>query len=682
MTNTVPKEIQTYANTLRATIEAHNRSYYVYDSPKISDEEYDSLYATLIYFEKTYPGLYSELSPTQRVGGFPITSFNKHTHKTTMLSLSNAMDEISLRKFIDDVFSNAQIMHNDMPLSFVGEPKFDGLAINLCYREGVLVHAVTRGDGTVGEDVTHNVKTIKSIPLRLFGDHIPKYVEIRGEVYLPKNSFDVINVKQLERGKDPYVNPRNAAAGSLRQLDPKITAERGLQVYCYSIGMIEWDFLPQTTHYKNLLMIAGWGLPVSKLTEFPLTTVDDVIEYYNTIQQKRYDLPFEIDGCVFKVNNLDVQQQLGNTAKAPKWAIAYKFPAEEATTIVEGIDVQVGRTGSLTPVAKLKPVFVGGVTVSNATLHNQDEIDRLGICIGDTVTVRRAGDVIPQIVNVFSSLRQNDTIVYQMPVRCPVCHAETHTPKGQTIRRCTGEYTCPAQAIGKLKHFVSRTGMNIQGVGKQLIEQLYSIGLVKVPSDLYHLSIQSLLMLPRMGETRCANIVTGIENSKRTTLETFIYSLGIKDVGENTAKQLAIHFNSLDNLMNANVIDLLIVEDVGTITASHIVKFFNNPHNQKEIANLVVDCAIIWDDVIVDDAIKPLQGKTFVLTGSFDIFTRDQLKEKLENLGAKVSSSISKNVDFLAAGANGGSKLVKANLLDITIIKQPELFNLLSIDVI
>ncbi|KJY81689.1 NAD-dependent DNA ligase LigA [Vibrio galatheae] len=667
------KEIQEQLNQLRQTLHYHGVKYYVEDSPQIPDAEYDRLMRELIELESQHPELISVDSPSQRVGGKPLGSFESVKHEIPMLSLDNAFDDSELTSFhkrMGDRISGAQF---DL---FCCEPKLDGLAVSLLYENGILVQAATRGDGTTGENITENVRTIKAIPLKLQGEGWPARIEVRGEVFMPKAGFEKLNEQALKKGEKVFVNPRNAAAGSLRQLDSRITAKRPLSFYAYSVGVVEGARL-STSHYERFLELKGWGLPMCPETK-RVNSLEEVKQYYLDILQRRDALAYEIDGVVIKVDDIALQEQLGFVARAPRWAIAYKFPAQEEITTLNDVEFQVGRTGAITPVAKLEPVFVGGVTVSNATLHNADEIERLGVKVGDTVVVRRAGDVIPQIVSVVEDRRPESARDIVFPQNCPVCHSQIERVEGEAVARCTGGLVCQAQRKEALKHFVSRKALDVDGLGDKVIEQLVDREMVTTPADLFKLSAGIITVLDRMGPKSAQNVVDALNKAKQTTLPRFLYSLGIREVGEATAANLAQHFKSLDAVKVASHDQLIEVQDIGAIVASHITTFFAQDRNQKVIDELI-EQGVAWPDIedIAEDEPQPLAGKTVVLTGSLSQLTRADAKAALQALGAKVTGSVSKKTDILFAGENAGSKLAKAQELGVEIRTEQDLISLM-----
>ncbi len=657
---------------LRDEINHHNYRYYILDDPEITDSEYDRLLRELQDLEQQYPDLISPDSPTQRVGAAPLESFTEVKHRVPMLSLANAFSDEEVLDF--DRRARERLAVDE--IEYAVEPKLDGLAISLRYENGILIQAGTRGDGTTGEDVTLNVRTIDTIPLRLLGGDYPQVLEVRGEIIMDKAGFERLNQSRRQQGEKEFVNPRNAAAGSLRQLDPRITASRPLSFFSYGIGEVVAGDLPDR-HSAIIKKLQDWGLRINPESRV-VSGAQACLDYYRQIQAKREALSYAIDGVVYKVDRLVQQEKLGFVARAPRWAIAHKFPAEEEMTEVEAIDVQVGRTGALTPVARLKPVFVGGVTVSNATLHNQDEIDRLDVRVGDTVIVRRAGDVIPQIVSVVKSRRKDRPRKFKMPTQCPVCGSASERLEGDAKTFCTGGLFCEAQRKEMIKHFASRRAMDIEGLGDKLVEQLVDSGLVHDPADLYALTETQLSGLERMAEKSARNILSALDKSKNTSLARFIYALGIHNVGETTAQTLAQHFGSLECLMTADEESLQAVPDIGPVVAQSIVTFFSQPHNQEVIKKLLA-AGLHWPDVEIrpEDAL-PLKGKTFVLTGTLTSMSRNEAKAALQALGAKVSGSVSKKTDYVVVGENPGSKAAKAKQLGLDILTEDRLVQLLE----
>lgn len=668
--NTV--DVEQKIGVLRTALAEYSYQYHVLDRPTIPDAEYDRLYRELQTLEAENPELITIDSPTQRVGEKPISEFKQVKHEMAMLSLDNAFDETELLNFnkrLQDKLKD----HAD--IEFACEPKFDGIAVSLLYEHGKLSRAATRGDGQTGEDITHNVRTIKSIPLALRGNDIPNQVEVRGEIYMPLTGFNHYNENAMTRGEKAFANPRNAAAGSLRQLDASITAKRPLDFFCYGMGVCS-DELGLLTHESVLSKFKQWGLRVSS-ERAVVKNIEAAQLFYNALQAKREQLPFEIDGVVIKVNQLSVQKELGFVARAPRWAIAYKFPAHEELTILDDVDFQVGRTGALTPVARLKPVKVAGVIVSNATLHNMDEVRRKDVRIGDTVIVRRAGDVIPEVVSSILERRPATSKEIQLPKQCPVCGSEVIQKEGVAAARCSGGLSCPAQQKEAIKHFVARKAMDIDGLGDKLVEILVDKGLIYDVADLYRLEASQIADLERMGEKSADNLIKAIEQSKQTTYAKFLFGLGIREVGQATAKTLAKHFQTLENLQKTNIEELLSLNDVGPIVAENILEFFKQEKNLAVI-NKLISSGITWPVIERESNSHVLQGKTFVITGSFSGLSRDEIKDRLETMGAKVTGSVSKKTDYVLAGAAAGSKLVKAEKLGIAVLGDADLEALLK----
>ncbi|ACZ78175.1 NAD-dependent DNA ligase LigA [Dickeya zeae] len=662
---------------LRAQLRYHEYKYHVEDAPEIPDAEYDTLMNTLKVLEQAHPELVTPDSPTQRVGAAPLDAFDTVAHDVPMLSLDNVFDEASFLAFCKRINDR---LKNDAELTFCCELKLDGLAVSLLYEQGVLVRAATRGDGTTGENITANIRTIGAIPLRLHGDNIPTRLEVRGEVFMKHKGFEALNEEARRTGGKVFANPRNAAAGSLRQLDPRITATRPLTFLCYGVGLVEGGTLPDT-HWQRLMQFRDWGLPVSDRIRL-CTGSEAVLNFYRQVEQERETLGFDIDGVVIKVNELALQERLGFVARAPRWAVAFKFPAQEQLTWLRDVEFQVGRTGAITPVARLEPVAVAGVVVSNATLHNADEIERLGIQIGDRVAVRRAGDVIPQIVSVVLSERPSDARPIVFPEHCPVCGSELERVEGEAVTRCTGGLFCAAQRKEALKHFVSRRALDVEGMGDKIIDQLVEKEYVKTPADLLRLDIGILTRLDRMGPKSAQNLVSALDKAKSTTFARFLYALGIRDVGEATAANLASHFGTLDALQAADLEALQQVPDVGIVVATHVRHFLDEAHNQQVIQALISDeVGIHWPDPVrvdVEASTSPFAGKTVVLTGSLSQLSRDEAKDRLTALGAKVSGSVSKKTDLVIAGEAAGSKLAKAQELGIAVIDEAEMMRLLG----
>ena len=658
---------------LRDELNRHAHAYYVLDQPTIPDAEYDALFIELQQLEIKHPELMSVDSPTQRVGGAPLPEFAQVQHDVPMLSINNGFSEDDIRAF-DRRVSEGLGQSGD--IEYACELKFDGLAINLRYVDGVLVQAATRGDGSAGEDVTANIRTIRAIPLRLMTDNPPAVIDVRGEVLMFKADFARLNQRQREADLKEFANPRNAAAGSLRQLDSRITAQRSLRFFAYGVGRLDGAALPET-HSALLDWYSALGIPVC--TERAVVPgADGLLTFFNHIGAVRASLDYDIDGVVYKVNRVAQQQALGFVSRAPRFAMAHKFPAEQATTTVLDISVQVGRTGAITPVARLAPVSVGGVTVTNATLHNEDEVRRKDIRIGDNVIVRRAGDVIPEVVAHVPERRPADARVFHMPTACPVCGSLIVRPEDEAVARCSGGWLkCAAQRKGGLQHFVSRRAMDIEGLGEQLIEQLVDRGLVTTPADFYKLGLIALAELDRMAEKSAQNVLDALAHSKSTTLPRFIYALGIRHVGESTAKTLARHFGTLDALMAASEEEMLAVEDVGPVVAQSILGFFHDPLNRELIAQLRT-AGIHWDESIVERDAQPLTGKTFVLTGTLPNLKRDEAQALIEAAGGKVSGSVSKKTSYVVAGEEAGSKLAKAESLGIPVLDEEAFLQLLE----
>lgn len=671
MTN-VPETIRKRVDSLRATLEDHNYYYYVQDDPRIPDAEYDRLFRELQKLEAEHPELATEDSPTRRVGSSAETSFEEVTHRLPMLSLDNAFSEDELRDFDRRVRDR---LGEDGAIEYVCEPKLDGLAVSLHYENGTLTRAATRGDGYTGEDITANIRTIPSVPLKLRGSGYPDLVEVRGEVYMPRAGFEKLNERLAEQGEKTFVNPRNAAAGSLRQKKSTVTARRPLELCAYSMAVTDESVLPET-HWDSLQLVRDWGFRINPEMR-KAEGVEACLDAYNELMAKRDSLPYEIDGIVFKVNRLDLQQELGFVSRAPRWAIAHKFPAQEELTIIEDVEFQVGRTGAVTPVARLKPVFVGGVTVSNATLHNMDEIRRLDVHIGDTVFIRRAGDVIPQVVKVVPEKRPAMAPMVEMPEHCPVCGSDIVQIEGEAVARCSGGLYCPAQRKEAIRHYASRKAMDIEGLGDRLIEMLVDEGMVSTVADLYRLTKFQIASLERMGDKSAANLTAAIDRSREPVLWRFLYALGIREVGEATAKGLAAHFGTLEAISEADEASLQTVPDVGPIVAGHIRSFFDQPHNQETLAALK-EAGVTWqEEQVLSADEQPLSGQTWVLTGTLSGMTRDQAKEKLEQLGAKVAGSVSRKTACVVAGEAAGSKLTKAEQLGVPVLDEAGLADLL-----
>ncbi len=668
-----PSSVTKRVDALREQINHHNYRYYVLDDPQIPDAEYDRLLRELQSLEHQYPQLISEDSPTQRVGAEPVKAFGEVRHEIPMLSLDNAFTDEEVRDFDRRVCQRLEVDSVD----YVAEPKLDGLAISLVYKDGKLVSGATRGDGVTGENVTQNVRTINAIPLRLRGDDFPHTVEVRGEVYMTKAGFERLNQRQEKAGEKVFANPRNAAAGSLRQLDPRVTATRPLAFFGYGIGKVSGGDISDR-HSTLLKRLKSWGVPVPDHS-LQLHGIEACLKHHAHMSEQRDKLAYEIDGLVYKVDRLDQQKELGFVARAPRWAVAHKFPAREEITVVRDIQVQVGRTGALTPVARLEPVRVGGVTVTNATLHNEDEVRRKDVRIGDTVVVRRAGDVIPEVVSVVKERRPPDAKEFHMPRSCPVCGSDAVREEGMAVTRCTGSLFCPAQRKQAIRHFASRRALDIEGMGEKLVDQLVENGLVHNPGDLYFLTSEQLEGLDRMAAKSARNLVDALEASKSTTLARFLYGLGNPEVGEATAQTLADYFGSLEGIMAADEQGLQEVPDIGPTVARHIATFFRQPHNRDVITRLR-DIGVHWPSQARrrDTGHRPLQGKTFVLTGSLDFASREELKTQLQALGAKVTGSVSKKTDYVVVGKDPGSKLEKARELGIAELDEKGIRELLT----
>ena len=660
--------LQQQIDTLRHDLRRYEYEYHVLDNPTIPDAEYDRLFHQLKALEAAHPELITADSPTQRVGAKPLSGFAQIRHEIPMLSLDNAFSDEEFYAFVKRI--EDRLIRLPEPLTFCCEPKLDGLAVSILYVNGVLTQAATRGDGTTGEDITANIRTIRNIPLQLLMDNPPARLEVRGEVFMPHAGFERLNQLALEKGEKTFANPRNAAAGSLRQLDPKITSKRPLVLNAYGIGIAEGVDLPNT-HYDRLQWLKSIGIPVNPEIRLCNGT-DEVLDFYRDIQNKRSSLGYDIDGTVLKINDIALQEKLGFISKAPRWAIAYKFPAQEELTRLNDVEFQVGRTGAITPVAKLEPVFVAGVTVSNATLHNGDEIERLDIAIGDTVVIRRAGDVIPQIIGVLHDRRPADARPIIFPKTCPVCDSAIVRIEGEAVARCTGGLFCAAQRKEALKHFVSRKAMDIDGVGGKLIEQLVDRELVHTPADLFKLDLTTLTRLERMGTKSAENALASLEKAKNTTLARFIFALGIREVGEATALNLANHFKTLEALQNADLEALQQVPDVGEVVANRILAFWHEPHNVAVVNDLIAQ-GVHWETVETKEVTENrFKGKTVVLTGTLTQMGRNEAKALLQDMGAKVSGSVSAKTDFVIAGDAAGSKLTKAQELGVTVLTEEE----------
>ena len=674
-----PQSPATRALALRELLNTYGHQYYVLDAPTVPDAEYDRLFRELQLLETTHPELLTPDSPTQRVGGKPLDSFTSVRHAMPMLSIRTETDTTATgaEHFDERVRKELGLSDTDVLVEYVAELKFDGLAMSLRYEDHILVQAATRGDGEWGEDVTQNIRTIGQIPLRLPSD-APKLLEVRGEVYMACADFEALNERQRariaagEKNEKTFVNPRNAAAGAVRQLDSTIAAQRPLSFFAYGLG----DCSPQSdggavfsSHFECLLQLKKWGFPVATQTQC-VKGATGLVQFHQKIAQERGALPFDIDGVVYKVNSLEAQQRLGFVTREPRWAVAHKYPAQEELTTIQAIEVQVGRTGKLTPVAKLAPVFVGGVTVTNATLHNEDEARRKDVRIGDTVIVRRAGDVIPEVVSVVVEKRLQDAQLFTMPSHCPVCNSLAVREEGEADYRCTGGLFCTAQRKQAILHFAHRRAVEIEDLGDKLVEQLVDAGIVNTLPDLYKLGLSALSQLDRMAEKSAANVLAGIEKSKNTTLQKFLFGLGIRHVGEATAKELARHFGTLDAIMDATLDQLLQVSDVGPTVAQSIRTFFDQAHN-REVVEQLKACGVHWKEGVASaGASLPLTGQTFVLTGTLQTMGRDEAQANLEMLGAKVSGSVSKKTHAVVAGAEAGSKLEKAQSLGVTVLDE------------
>ena len=661
-------------DSLRERLDSWNYQYYVLDQPTVPDAEYDRCLRRLVELEREYPALLRPDSPTQRVGAAPLERFRQVTHDVPMLSLDNAFnaqDMLDFNRRLQD-----RLGDGEAPLEFACEPKLDGIAVSLLYRGGVLERAATRGDGSTGEDITHNVRTIPSVPLRLRGEGYPQVLEVRGEIYLPRAGFEQINARARAQGEKMFVNPRNAAAGSLRQLDARITATRPLEMCCYGVGLVSGGDLP-AQHSAVLARLQQWGLRINA-ESLVVQGIEACDEYYQRLAARRDALPYDIDGIVFKVNDLALQQRLGFVSRAPRWAIARKFPAQEEMTRLLDVEFQVGRTGAITPVARLEPVFVGGVTVSNATLHNSDEIERLGVRLGDVVVVRRAGDVIPQVVSVVLERRPPDARPIVFPASCPVCASPLERAEDEAVVRCMGGLVCAAQQKAAIRHFASRRAMDIEGLGDKLVEQLVDEGLVANVAGLYHLQREQLLALERLGEKSADKLLAALERSKHTTLPRFIFALGIREVGEATALALARHFGSWEALAGASEEQLLAVSDVGPVVADHLRQFFDSPSSLAVVAQLR-EVGVSWPDLeLAGAADLPLAGQIWVVTGKLEQLGRDDATAQLQALGARVAGSVSARTTCVVAGPGAGSKLGKAVELGIEVIDEGALLALLA----
>lgn len=668
----IPTDIQERVARLRETVNRHNYLYHTLDTPEVSDTEFDRLFHELKALESDYPNLVADDSPTQRVGSQPLDSFDQVVHEMPMLSLDNAFGEEDMHDFNRRVL--ARLGSND-DVAYACEPKIDGVAVSLLYEDGRLVRGATRGDGTTGEDITSNVRTIDSIPLTLMGKGYPQRLEVRGEIYFSLSGFEQMNNAATARGQKIFANPRNAAAGTLRQLDPRETAQRPLTMFAYSIGVVAGGEMP-ATHTEILARLGEWGLRINPLVE-SVTGVEACIDYYDAMMARRAALDYEIDGVVFKVDAIEEQNRLGMLTRTPRWAIAHKFPAEEGTTVLEDVEFQVGRTGAVTPVARLRPVKVGGVTISNATLHNMDEVGRLALKIGDTVVIQRAGDVIPKVAAVLIEHRPDSAKDIVLPKSCPACGSEVLQPEGEVLARCIGGLECSAQRKESIRHFASRLALDIEGLGEKLVNQLVDEGLINSPADLYKLTAASLVELERMAPKSAHNLLAALERSKRTTLPRFIYALGIQEVGESTANSLAMYFKDIDALRTAEEETLQQVADVGPIVAGKIARFFAQDVNNRVIDELLAS-GVNWEKIASQTDPQVLAGQTFVLTGTMSTLTRNEAKARLQALGAKVSGSVSSKTTAVVAGDAAGSKLTKAQSLNIPVMTEADLVELLE----
>ena len=658
---------------LKHELNKHAHQYYVLDDPLVTDSEYDRLMKQLQAIETEHPDWVEADSPSQRVGGVVLKAFSQVQHELPMLSLDNAFSDEEVQAFDQRIKDR---LKSDLEVEYSCEPKLDGIAVSLLYRDGILVRGATRGDGRTGEDITTNVRTIGSIPLHLMGKKYPAVLEVRGEIYMPKAGFEKLNEQARAKGEKTFVNPRNAAAGSLRVLDSKITASRPLEMCCYGVGIVEGGKLPGK-HAEILKQLGEWGLRIN--SEMAVKqNIAGCLEYYQQLEKKRNRLPYDIDGIVYKVNDLALQEKLGFISKAPRWAVARKFPAQEEMTTVLDVEFQVGRTGAVTPVARLEPVFVGGVTVSNATLHNMDEVERLDLRIGDTVIIRRAGDVIPQVAQVVLDRRPAQTRKVSLPKRCPVCDSPVERSETEAVARCTGGVTCPAQLKEGIKHFASRRAMDVEGLGDKLVEQMVDEGLISSVADLYALTLEQIANLERMGTKSAQNLLDALEKSRSTTLPRFIYALGIREVGEATAATLAAHFGTLDALVHADEAQLLEVSDVGPVVTHYMLDVFKQSKHLKLIDQLQKHGVHWKEGAVADKAALPLNGLTYVLTGTLEAMSRDEAKDKLQALGAKVAGSVSKATDYVVAGPGAGSKLSKAEQLGIPVLDEAQLLALLK----
>jgi DNA ligase (NAD+) len=668
VSDTLLKEL----SKLHNSINHNNYLYHSLDAPELSDGEFDLLFRRLRKIEEDYPELISDDSPSQRVGSKPLGGFGQIKHELPMLSLGNAFDADDMFDFDRKIKTR---LEDRAPIVYACEPKIDGIAVSLLYENGLLIRGATRGDGSTGEDITQNIRTIESVPLRLLGEGYPDRLEVRGEIYIAKSTFQEINRKAEKAGEKTFANPRNAAAGSVRQLDPKLTAKRKLTMYCYSVGFVEGGQMA-TSQIGVLDQLKSWGLRTNNIVK-AVEGIEKCVDYYEGLHEDRASLDYEIDGVVFKVNDMNLQAQLGLLTRTPRWAIAHKFPAEEGVTKLLDVEFQVGRTGAITPVARLEPVKVGGVTISNATLHNMDEVGRLGLYIGDTVLIKRAGDVIPKVIKVFEDKRPVHVQNIVMPENCPACGSAIVEVEGEVIARCSGGLLCQAQRKERIRHFASRLAFDIEGLGDKLVEQLVDADLIHSPADLYLLKLDDLIQLERMAPKSANNVLKALEKSKPTSLARFIYALGIQEVGESTARNLAMYFKTLESVIAANETQLELVPDVGPIVASRIARFFNQDVNLDVIASLG-NSGVIPESEPEGNTQSPLAGQTFVLTGTLTQLTRSEAKSKLQALGAKVSGSVSKNTSCVVAGDAAGSKLTKAQTLGVKVIDENTLVALLD----
>ncbi|MCS5587588.1 MAG: NAD-dependent DNA ligase LigA [Porticoccaceae bacterium] len=670
----IPELVLKRYERLKDELNRHNYLYYVLDDPSIPDSEYDRLMRSLQDIEGEFPELRSADSPSQRVGGEALKGFSQVSHNVPMLSLDNAFSDEDMSDFDRRIKERLKLGGSDK-IAYVCEPKLDGVAVSLVYEKGLLVRGATRGDGSVGEDITVNVRTINSIPLKLRGTDFPELLEVRGEIYISQQGFDQLNQKALRAGDKPFVNPRNAAAGSLRQLDSKITATRPLEMFAYSAGQYRAQAKPDS-HFKMLGNLADWGFKINRHIQL-VEGIAACEKYYQQLAALRDQLDYEIDGIVYKVSDLQLQGRLGFVAKAPRWAIARKFPAQEEMTRLLDVEFQVGRTGAVTPVARLEPVFVGGVTVANATLHNADEIARLGICVGDMVIVRRAGDVIPQIVKAVLEKRPVGAVPIEFPERCPVCQSSVKRTAGEVVARCTGGLFCGAQTKQAIKHFASRKAMDIDGLGDKLVDLLVDQGLIYSVADLFELQTEQLVGLERMAQKSAQNLLNSIAASKQTSLPKFLFALGIREVGEATGQTLANNFGSLESVICAPIEELLEVEDVGPVVARHIVDFFNNPDNLS-IIQALRQAGVHWQNIDQTVQSLPLKGQTWVLTGTLETMSRAEAKDRLQSMGAKVAGSVSAKTHCIVAAPGAGSKLKKAQALAIEILTEQQFTDFLN----